>query len=106
MRPLTTTTTTTTTPPSYPPSEDPAAFAATLSAAPSPFLYPEQLGMLPLPESPVPSSSTPHFAAPRHHHRQTASVSSGLHPASPLTQTPLVPPADVPHGLEGKRRAD
>ncbi|KAL3956657.1 hypothetical protein ACCO45_009503 [Purpureocillium lilacinum] len=43
--------------------------------------------MLPLPESPVPSSSTPHFAAPRHH-RQSASVSSGPHSASPLAQAP------------------
>ncbi|KAL6407998.1 hypothetical protein AUP68_09043 [Ilyonectria robusta] len=57
---------------------------ASLTSAPSPYLNPEQLGMLPLPESPLPSNS----ALPRHRH--TASMSSGPHPASPLAQTHLM----------------
>ncbi|KAK5995888.1 Zn(2)-C6 fungal-type transcription factor afumD-like protein [Cladobotryum mycophilum] len=59
--------------PAYPPPED-SLFTAP-PAAPSPYLYPEPISMLPLPESPVPSNSKPY---PRH--RQTTSVSSGLHP--------------------------
>lgn len=81
----------------YPPPEDLMAYASSLPAAPSPFLNPEQFGMLPLPESPVPSSSTPHFQ-----HRHTASLSSSQHPPSPLIQMPLVQSPEP----KGKERAD
>ncbi|TQV99190.1 C6 transcription factor RosA-like [Cordyceps javanica] len=58
---------------------------------------PDALTMLPRPESPMPSSSSPvHFR-----HRQNTSISSGLHPPSPLTQAPLVPEQDP----KGKGRA-
>lgn len=84
----------------YPPPEDPMAYASSLPMAPSPFLHTEQFGMLPMPESPVPSHSTPTY----YRHRQTASLSSGTHPPSPLVQAPLV------HSPEskgkGKERAE
>ncbi|EFZ00695.1 Zn(2)-C6 fungal-type DNA-binding domain protein [Metarhizium robertsii ARSEF 23] len=86
-----------TTTPTYPPPDDPAVFAAGLSAAPSPFLNAEQFGMLPMPESPVLSHSTPHLR-----HRHTASMSSGPHPPSPLAQAPLVPPPDMPNNTQVK----
>lgn len=58
---------------------------------------PDAFTMLPCPESPMSSSSSPaHFP-----HRQNTSVSSGPHPPSPLTQAPLVPE----HDPRGKGRA-
>jgi len=71
-----------TTTPTYPP---PDSVLGSYNGAPSPFLDPETFGLLPLPESPVLSSSMPHSR-----HRQNASLSSGYHPQSPLSQTPLV----------------
>jgi len=71
--------------PTYPPAEDAMTYASQLSGAPSPFLNPEMLGMLPLPESPVLASN---FSHPRHRH--TPSMSSGPHSPSPLAQAPLV----------------
>lgn len=51
----------------------------------------EQLGMLPMPESPVPSHSTP-----LSRHRHTPSMTSGgPHPPSPLALAPLNPPPDT-----------
>lgn len=50
----------------------------------SPYMHSEQLGMLPLPESPMSSTTS----LPRHRH--TASMSSAPHPQSPLAQAPLV----------------
>lgn len=68
-------------------------YASTMNTMPSYQSNSDLLGMLPRPESPVPSSSSP---VPFHHrHRQTASVSSGPHPPSPLAQAPLVPDTDV-----------
>lgn len=59
--------------------------------------YPDALGMLPRPESPMPLGSSPgHFR-----HRHNVSVSSGPHPPSPLAQAPLVPEQDT----KGKGRA-
>lgn len=78
----------------YPPPEDPMAYASSLPTAPSPFINADHFGMLPLPESPVPSHSTPAYIR----HRQTASLSSGTHPPSPLAQAPLVRSP----GLRGK----
>ncbi|KAK2603791.1 hypothetical protein QQS21_003993 [Conoideocrella luteorostrata] len=87
-----------TTTPTLPPPEDLATYAACLSAAPSPFLNnTEQLGMLPMPESPVPSYSTP-FSR----HRQAPSMSSGPHPPSPLAQAPLIPPPEWPYPTDVK----
>ncbi|KAK1962885.1 hypothetical protein LY78DRAFT_705524 [Colletotrichum sublineola] len=57
--------------PTYPPPEDPSVLASSLhTLPPSPFLHPEQFGMLPLPESPVPQRS------PLPPHRDTPSPSA------------------------------
>lgn len=58
---------------------------------------PDMLTMLPRPESPMPSTSSP----VQFRHRHNPSVSSGPHPPSPLTQAPLVPEQDP----KGKGRA-
>ncbi|KAM3533769.1 hypothetical protein MY4038_002972 [Beauveria bassiana] len=57
----------------------------------------DMLTMLPRPESPMPSTSSP----VQFRHRHNPSVSSGPHPPSPLTQAPLVPEQDP----KGKGRA-
>ncbi|KAL7907932.1 hypothetical protein GGI35DRAFT_470401 [Trichoderma velutinum] len=79
----------------YPP-PDGSSMAPPFPPAPSqsPYQYQDTLGMLPLPESPVPLSSTPH-----HRHRQTVSVSSTPHPPSPLSRVPLTSSSS---GLDGK----
>ena len=101
MRPFSTT-------PTFPTPEDPAAAAASLPGSPSPFLYAEQLGIPPLPESPVPCDGKPYLSAPRHHQLQVASVSSGPHAVSPLAQAPLVPAETglLHRNGQGKLRAD
>jgi hypothetical protein len=86
--------------PQFPPPEDPFHFAPSLPSASSPYLSPELMGMLPLPESPIPLQSTPYTR-----HRPTASmssaISSGPHPPSPLSQTHLVasPEQETRHDL-------
>lgn len=103
--------------PAYPAPEDPAALAAApappLSGSASPFTYPEQLAMLPLPESPVPGDGKLHLAAPRHHARQPAAAAAMQGPgpllaASPLAQAPLLAPAEAAplRDPKGKLRAD
>jgi len=81
--------------------QDPSAFASSLSLGTS-FLGSDQFTSLPLPESPVPSSSTPYTR-----HRHTASASSGpYHPPSPLAQAPLTHLPDPEASGKGKERAD
>lgn len=77
------------------------------SGVPSPYMSTEMLGMLPMPESPVMQSGSTSGQAgsssssmPRPWHRQTASLSSGPHPPSPLGQ-----PALVHNEGKGKGRA-
>ncbi|KYK57060.1 C6 transcription factor [Drechmeria coniospora] len=71
----------------FAPPDDAANSASSRSSAPSPYLHPESLAMLPLPESPLSTSSPPRF--PIRHPHQAAAV-SGRHPNSPLAQMPLV----------------
>jgi hypothetical protein len=83
--------------------QDPMAFASasSLSLGTS-FLGSDPFTTLPLPESPVPSSSTP-FSR----HRHTASASSGpFHPPSPLAQAPLTHFLEPETSSKGKERAD
>ncbi|KZL83513.1 c6 transcription factor protein [Colletotrichum incanum] len=71
--------------PTYPPPEDPTVLASSLhTLPPSPFLHPEQFGMLPLPESPAPHG-TP---LPRHRHTPSSSV-TGESPRSVSAPFPL-----------------
>ncbi|KAF7559851.1 hypothetical protein G7046_g4313 [Stylonectria norvegica] len=81
--------------PTYPPSDDLSSFMSSLAGAPPPFLSSEQLGLLPLPESPVP------LPTPLSHHRHSTSLSSGPQPQSPLAQAPLMHSPDQ----KGSRRA-
>ncbi|OTA06603.1 hypothetical protein A9Z42_0073520 [Trichoderma parareesei] len=79
--------------------------APSLAPALSPYHHQDAPGMLPLPESPVPLSSTPYHHHHHHHrHRQTGSVSSAPHPPSPLSRTPLTPSFSESDG-KGKQRA-
>ncbi|KAJ4145612.1 hypothetical protein LMH87_004458 [Akanthomyces muscarius] len=80
-----------------PPRQDAASMYAPAFTGDMAMFNPDAFTMLPRPESPMPSSSSPaHFR-----HRQNTSVSSGPHPPSPLTQAPLVPE----HDPKGKGRA-
>ncbi|TKW50745.1 hypothetical protein CTA1_9231 [Colletotrichum tanaceti] len=71
--------------PTYPPPDDPTVLASSLSTLPpSPFLHPEQFGMLPLPQSPV------FRVTPLSHHRHTPSSSvTGESPRSASAPFPL-----------------
>ena len=61
--------------PTYPPPED-IGLSSSFHGMPSPFLVPEQLGMLPIPESPLPSQAL----GPSGHHRHSSSLSVvGVH---------------------------
>ncbi|KAK1982320.1 hypothetical protein LZ30DRAFT_590831 [Colletotrichum cereale] len=71
--------------PTYPPPEDPSVLASSLhTLPPSPFLHPEQFGMLPLPESPI-SRASP---LPLHRHTPSSSV-TGESPRSVSAPFPL-----------------
>ncbi|KAF3345093.1 hypothetical protein VD0002_g7259 [Verticillium dahliae] len=99
-----------TTTPGYPPPEDPYLLSSTAhSTVPSPFLQPEQLGMLPLPESPIPVLAS----MPRH--RRPTPPSSSVQGESPsaisapfpprqLGPGPSPPPAYLPRSEKGKER--
>ncbi|TFB00024.1 hypothetical protein CCMA1212_008068 [Trichoderma ghanense] len=86
----------------YPP-PDGSPMAPSLAPALSPYHHQDAPGMLPLPESPVPLSSTPYHHH-HHRHRQTGSVSSTPHPPSPLSRVPLTPSFSESDG-KGKQRA-
>ena len=96
---------TSTSTPTYSTPEDLSAVTGGLAMVPSQFLGGDPFGMLPMPESPVPSQSAPRFS-----HRPSASVSSGPHyPPSPLSQAPLVSRQDEEPAQwqsKGKGRAE
>ncbi|WYZ46526.1 hypothetical protein EsH8_IX_000751 [Colletotrichum jinshuiense] len=74
--------------PTYPPPQDSTILASSLhTLPPSPFLHPEQFGMLPLPESPV----THGMPLPRHRHTPSSSATG----ESPRSVSAPFPPRNL-----------